>query len=187
MQKQKRANPSSLFSSLFAKSEQSNRSQPAAEVRRLGSLFFSGHLSNKPLHPVGAVALHLLRHVPVDVECEGCGVVPEVCLHGFDVVAGAQRRDGVRVTQIVESGMGNAGLRGKRLELEVNGLGAEIPAVLLREDEVHGIAPAAAHGKPGFVLCDALLTQNVKHEVGRGNDARLAVFPPRRAPKTAAA
>ena len=39
------------------------------------------------LHAVGAVLLHLLGYVAVDVKCESCCCMPDIGLHGLDIIA----------------------------------------------------------------------------------------------------
>lgn len=76
------------------------------------SLIFSligstgGNCTDKTLHAVGTFALHLVSHMAVYVQRKGgCGVT-QIALHGLDVVPGADRGNGVGVTQVMETGVG---------------------------------------------------------------------------------
>ena len=67
------------------------------------SLIFSligstgGNCTDKTLHAVGTFALHLVSHMAVYVQRKGrCGVT-QIALHGFDVVPGSNRGNGVGV------------------------------------------------------------------------------------------
>ena len=75
-----------------------------------------GNCTDKTLHAVGTFALHLVGHMAVYVQRKGrCGVAP-ITLHRLDIVAGADRGNGVGVTQIVE--MGAAARWGQRISPE---------------------------------------------------------------------
>ena len=54
---------------------------------------------NKSLHSVGALLLHLVGDVTVDVQREGRSGVAQVGLHGLDVVADLQGGHRVGMTQ----------------------------------------------------------------------------------------
>ena len=58
-----------------------------------------------PLHPGGALLLHLICNMAVHVQGEGCRCMAQIPLNGFDIVAGTDRGHGVRVAQIVETGV----------------------------------------------------------------------------------
>ena len=66
-------------------------------------LFCIRDILNEPLHSVRAVLFHLFGNVAVSVEGECGGVVSEVVLYCFYIVAGLDRIDGVSVSQIVEA------------------------------------------------------------------------------------
>ena len=86
------------------------------------SLIFSligstdGNCADKTLHAAGNVLLHLVGHMAIYVQCEGGSGVAQVPLHRLDIVAGADRGNGVGVTQIVE--MGAAARWGQRISPE---------------------------------------------------------------------
>ena len=50
----------------------------------------SRHRSDVGIHPVCAGLLHLSRHMAIDIQGEGCGVVPQVALYGLDIVPSSQ-------------------------------------------------------------------------------------------------
>ena len=52
------------------------------------------------VHSVRALALHTIRDVSVHVEGKGGGLVSEIFLHRFDIVADFQAVHGVGVTQV---------------------------------------------------------------------------------------
>ena len=47
----------------------------------------SRHRSDVGIHPIRAVLLHLCRHMAVDIQGKGCGVVAQVALDGLDVIS----------------------------------------------------------------------------------------------------
>ena len=49
------------------------------------------------LHAVGAVLLHLLGNVPIDVKREGCCCMSDVGLHGLDIIAILERNHRIGV------------------------------------------------------------------------------------------
>ena len=64
-----------------------------------------GNCADKTLHAVGTFALHLVSHMAVYVQRKGrCGVA-QISLHRLDVISGADRGNGVGVTQVVETGV----------------------------------------------------------------------------------
>ena len=60
----------------------------------------AGDLFDKRLHPGGAVPLHFIRHMAVDVQRKGCGGMSQVALNRFDVISGADGGHGVAVPQM---------------------------------------------------------------------------------------
>ena len=76
----------------------------------LVSLVFSlialpaGNALNKLLHTVGAGLFHLLRDVAVNIERKRGSCVPEVFLHGFDVISALDRDNSIGMAQIMKSG-----------------------------------------------------------------------------------
>ena len=76
----------------------------------------AGHASNKCLHSVRTVLLHLVRDMTIDVQRKGGGGVAQIALHGFDIVPGPDRGHGVAVPEIVETGIRTANGRGGFLE-----------------------------------------------------------------------
>ena len=75
---------------------------------------------NEAFHTVGAILLHLVRDVSVDVQREGCSGVAEVSLHGFDIVSRLQRRYSVGMPHIVESDIRCANLGNDLFEVVVD-------------------------------------------------------------------
>ena len=57
------------------------------------------------LHPVGAVPAHGFGHVGVFIQCECRGEMPHILLHRFHVITGPQRRNRIRMSQIMETVM----------------------------------------------------------------------------------
>ena len=55
-------------------------------------LFLCSQVVEIALHAVGAVLLHLLRNMPVNIERESGGSVADVCLYGLNVVGDRQMK-----------------------------------------------------------------------------------------------
>ena len=51
-------------------------------------------------HPVSAGPLHFLGDVSVCVQCESCCVVPQIPLHGLDIVSSPEGGHGVAMAEI---------------------------------------------------------------------------------------
>ena len=66
----------------------------------------AGHASDKCLHSVRTVLLHLVRDMTIDVQRKGGGGVAQIALHGFDIVPGPDRGHGVAVPEIVKRASG---------------------------------------------------------------------------------
>ena len=94
---------------------------------------------DESLHPVGALLLHLVRNVSVDVQREGRRGVAQVGLHGLDVVADLQGGHCVGVPHVVEADLRRADLFHDLLEVVVDRVGIQVPAKLVGEDQVHGV------------------------------------------------
>ena len=58
---------------------------------------------NKAFHPGGAVLLHLVCDVAVDIQREGGGGVAQVALDSLDVIAAFYRGHGISVSKLVEA------------------------------------------------------------------------------------
>lgn len=97
---------------------------------------------NEALHAVGALLLHLVGDVAVDVQREGRRGVAKVGLHGLDVVADLQGGHRVGVPHVVEADLRRADLFHDLLEVVVDSVGIQISAQLVGEDQVHGILEA---------------------------------------------
>ena len=72
-------------------------------------------------HSGCAVLLHLLRDVAVNVQGERGRSVAQIALYGLNVVAGVDRCNGVRVSEIVEPGIWPSDGGGELLEFPVYG------------------------------------------------------------------
>ncbi len=59
-----------------------------------------------PLHPLGAVPLHLFGHMTVYIEGKSGGGVSQVALDRLDTVSILQRQHRKSVTQVMHSGLG---------------------------------------------------------------------------------
>ena len=97
---------------------------------------------DEALHPVGALLLHLVGDVAVDVQREGRRGVAQVALHGLDVVADLQGGHRVGVPHVVEADLRRADLFHDLLEVIVDRVGIQVPAKLVGEDQV-AYRPAA--------------------------------------------
>ena len=59
---------------------------------------------NKLFHPLGAVLLHLLRDVSVNIRRKRSGSVSKIFLHSLNVVAAFDASNRVGVAQVVKTG-----------------------------------------------------------------------------------
>ena len=108
---------------------------------------------DKALHTVGALLLHLIRHVSVDVQRERCRGVAEIALYGFDIVSGLQCCYSVGVPHVMETNVRCANLGDNLLEMVVDRIGVQVAAKLIGKDQVHRILEAFAMFKlPGHLL-----------------------------------
>ena len=97
---------------------------------------------DEALHPVGAFLLHLVGDVAIDVQREGRRGVPQVALHGLDVVADLQGRHRIGVAHIVEAELRRADPFHDLLEVVVDRIGVQVFAQLVGKDQVHGVLEA---------------------------------------------
>ena len=65
--------------------------------RILYPILGAGNALDKCLHAVGAVPLHLIGDMAINVQGKGCGGVSQVALHGLDIAPGADSSHGVTV------------------------------------------------------------------------------------------
>ena len=67
--------------------------------------FSEAHTLNISLHTAGALLLHLLRDMTVNVQCKSGGVVAQVFLYRFGVIPILQGEGGVGMAQVVDCGV----------------------------------------------------------------------------------
>ena len=80
----------------------------------------------------------------VYVQCEGGSGVAQISLHCLDVVPGADRSNGVGVTQVVETGVGTTDVRNNALVLAVDCWLRQVRPELVGKDEVGGSNPPSS-------------------------------------------
>ena len=131
---------------------------------------------DKALHPVGALLLHLVGDMAVDVQCKGRRGVPQVVLHGLDVVADLQGRHRIGMPHIVEAKPRLADLFHDLLEVVVDRIRVQVAAQLMGKDQVHGILETfPVLELPGhLLLLDPV--QDVHDLLGRLQLSGLPVF-----------
>ena len=98
---------------------------------------------NKLFHALGAVPLHLLRDVSVNIQRERSGCVSKIFLHSFNVVAAFDASNRVGVAQVVKTGSRRAYFFHNALEAVIHRAIGQIAARLIGKD------------KPVFLLCRA--------------------------------
>ena len=77
------------------------------EPFRLDPLSFRDAL-DKFLHPGGALLLHLVSYMTVDIQSEGCRGMSEIALDCLDIITGPQGRHGIGMPQIMKAGVRSA-------------------------------------------------------------------------------
>lgn len=99
----------------------------------------------------------------------------KVFLNSFDIVAGANGGDGIRVAQIMEAGLWSAHGRYDPLEFAIHILRLQVTAQLIGED-VAGILPAFTITEAVFQLFLLDLAQCCDDERGQRDGAAFAVL-----------
>ena len=84
----------------------------------------------------------------VDIQRERSGGMTQVALHGLDIIAGAEGCHGVRVTQIMETGIGTPDGGNVLFELTVDDRLGQVLTDLIGEDQITVILPAGT----GFLM-----------------------------------
>lgn len=146
------------------------------------SLIFSligstgGNCTDKTLHAVGTFALHLVGHMAIHVQRKGGSGVAQISLHCFDVISGADRGNGVGVTQVVETGIGTTNGRNNALVLTIDGRLCQVRPELVGKDQTLRILPVTAQQKFLLHLPSALLLQPGKDSLCRGDGAASAIL-----------
>ena len=75
---------------------------------------------NECLHPVGAVLLHLVCNVSVDIQCESRGSVSKIPLYGLYIVPVLERGNGIAVPQIVKTCVRDSHIRHNLFEVRTD-------------------------------------------------------------------
>ena len=97
---------------------------------------------DKALHAVGALLLHLVGDMAVDVQGKGRRGVAQVALHGLDVVSDLQGGHRVGMPHIVEAELRRADPFHDLLEVVVDRVWVQVFAQLVGKDQVHGVLEA---------------------------------------------
>ena len=108
-----------------------------------------GNALNKLLHTVGAGLFHLLRDVAVNIERKRSSCMPEIFLHGFDVISALDRNNSIGMAQIMKSGFRCPDPLYDALEAVIYGAVGKIIANGIGEDEIALFPQASrlhAHG-----------------------------------------
>ena len=107
-------------------------------------LALAGEAFDELLHAVGALLLHLVGNMAIDIQGKDGGGVSQVFLHGLDIIPALDSGHGVAVPQVVEAGGRQADLVGQFFESLVDGIGAEGFPQLVCEYET-GVSPGLAN------------------------------------------
>ena len=91
----------------------------------------SAHVFYVLLHPLGADLLHMLGHMPIDIQRKCRRSVAQVSLHRFHIVAVLERQHGIGMSEIMHPGLGSAYGGRQFFKMVVDGLGMEMPAKLI--------------------------------------------------------
>lgn len=133
-----------------------------------GLIALPGHRAKQTVHSLGAGLAHLVSEVAVDVQREGgCGVA-QVALHRLNIVAHGDCRHRVGVAQIMEAEVRQTDLGGDFLELVIDGVGGQVLAPLIAEDEVV-VLPRRTHLEPLDILLDLMAVKQL-HDRGSDTD-----------------
>ena len=141
-------------------------------------LLFPLSAANGPderLHPRCAGALHLRRHMSVDVEGERRRRMAEIALHGLDVVAGLNRRDSVTVPQIVQPCVGQADRCDDLFIIVINRVRRDMFSNLVAKDQP-GILPKRSCPKSFFRLPLSMLSEHLDDCRGDHNRPPLPIL-----------
>lgn len=104
----------------------------------------SGNAPDKVLHPFSTFPLHLIGDMTVDIQCKGGGGMAQVALHGLNVVPAFYRCHGIRVAQVMKSGISTTNRGGYSLKPSADGLWHEMSAHFVGEHKA-AILPGGAN------------------------------------------